>query len=243
LVRQIATGTNTDVAGCSALPPALAVDGDQVAYSVEDARPGLAHATKIIVHAIASNQDVRTISSDQTVGEIDMSKGDLIYIDGTPSPDPYGWLDNTGLMLAPADGSDPTFVTIGPESASLSDGRIVWTNFPRAGFPQIWTNAVEAPAIRLVYRERDTFRGGRASGSGNLVTFATSAGMQIWDATTERTYSAAPSGTAGSSLTSAVNVVSSEGGWLVWAGYREVDGKIVQSLQGLPLDQVPLPAQ
>ena len=76
--------------------------------------------------------------------------------------------------------------------------------------------------------------------SDRYVTFGTHAGISLWDGESRQLYSAWPYGNADPAHGS-VDGAATDGGWLVWSGYVEVDGEIENLIEGVPLSSLEMP--
>ena len=231
--RSLDEGTNTVVGGCAAFVPPVAVDGDQIAYVVEDPTPSSDIATKIVVKSISTGAVVREIKSDVLVGDLDMSGGTVAYVEGTPTDDPYAWLDSTALKASPANDQAPKLIALDLDDMTFAGGRAAWI---RNGMNDLWTGGSDVPSYQVT-DNKDPIRG-NAWASGNLVSFATDSALNIWDAQDYAIHSFTPQSGVPGLDQFAPNAVSANGGWLVWTGYGVQNGQIVTTIAGLPLSDV-----
>ena len=85
------------------------------------------HATTIVVKSLTSGDTVRTIKSDVIVDDLDLSAGNVAYIEGKANAgDPYDPVDPTWLMLSTVDQPTPVRIADNVDGLSFSDGRLAW---------------------------------------------------------------------------------------------------------------------
>ena len=229
--QVIAAGVSKRMSGCTAWPPPVAVDGDLVAYAVEDPSASVPEASTVEVRAISSGALVRTIESSDVVEDVDIDAGDVAFVAGSYTPDALGYLHvlaDRQLMLSTV--SNPTSVLVARDldDVSFSNGRLAWLQTPIYPADRVMTTTV-ADLDLLEVGERAAPFWQDPMTSGRFVSFVANDLLWVWD---DKTGAAHPM-----QAPAYPQLVSTNGGWLVWQGdaLKDTDPAV---LQGLPIDDV-----
>jgi hypothetical protein len=230
--QEVASGTNERVGACSAVAPALAVDDGLVAYATEGPTDQRPNGSTIVIRSLATGEVVREVETQRIVTNLDLSSGDVAYIEGIypADPDPYFPFVDERLMISTAANPEPRLVAHDPSSISFAVDRLAWVDSGTDPESNLTATADGLQAVRIGDQLgppwSDPFT------SGHFVTFAQDGVPQVWDERTNTTYTIETPDRA--------SVVSSDGGWLVWYGYHEVAGDLVIELTGLPISELPV---
>jgi hypothetical protein len=240
--RQVDAGVNIETSGCQAAAPPVAVDGDLIAYVVEDASEAARAATKIVVRSISTGAIVREIKSDATVNDVDMAGGDVSYIEGIPSDvgDPSSRFQSTKLKLSFEDGSPERIIGGGVSAVSFSDGRIVFRHDRSEAFPDVLTTTTDDVlfAQDSVMDNQHELRSDPFA-AGRFVSYPVNSGISIWDGQDDRTYGISPFPVEHGFAPGVVNATSMNAGWLVWASASQENGETVTRISGIPVSELP----
>jgi hypothetical protein len=228
--KQVDQGVANRVEYCNAWPPVVAVDGDLLAYAVESPMPDSPEASTIVVRSVQSGEVVRMVESPLVIGAVDIDNGDVAYIAGDypADPGPYDELVHERLMLSTVNRPDSIVVSRDPDEISFSHGRLSW--FQSGDLPQPCFTATVDNLVPVEVGERSGPPWSDALTSGSFVSFASNDLAWVWDESSGVTYPV--------QVPAYPEIVSTNGGWLVWAGnaLNDADPAI---LQGLPVEDVP----
>ena len=246
---QVAAGTNTDYEYCMAFFAFIAVDGDLVAYAIEDHERASKNATTIVVRSLSSGEIVRTIDTDLYVEAVDISGEDVAFIAGILPDHPYGDLDSPRLGVSVADAPAISWIARDQyvDNFSFANGRLAWLGYP-GDTGQIWTADVND--LQPVALAGDN--GGSLSepySAGEYVTWVDGSGINpgtrinIWSQDDSSVHRVVPFPYGVDPGQGEVWTSSSSGDWLVWAGWIYQSAvEVNEVLQGCPMsDAVGLP--
>ena len=229
--QVIAAGVSKRMSGCSVWPPPVAVDGNLVAYAVEDPSASKPEASTVIVRSITAGEVVRTIESSDVVEDVDIDAGDVAFVAGSYTPDALNYwyvLADRQLMLSTVSNPTPVLVARDLNDVSFSNGRLAWLETPIYPADRVMTTTVADLDLMEVGERVAPFWRDPVS-SGRFVSFVANDLLWVWDDTT---------GAARPMQAPAYpKLVSTNGGWLVWQGdaLKDSDPAV---LQGLPLDDI-----
>ena len=248
--NQLAAGTNTDYEGCGAFFASISIDGDLVAYAVEDHAKASNNASTIVVRSLSSGEVVRTIDTDLYVEQVDLSGDDVAFIAGRLSDDPYADLDSPRLGVSTADSPAISWIAKDQyvDTLSFSNGRLAWLAY-LDNSEQIWTADVRDLKPVALTNDGDR-RYSDPYSTGDYVTWVEASrganfGTQIdiWSREDSAIHSVVPFPYGIDPGQGEVWTSSSSGDWLVWAGsiYQSAT-EMTEVLQGCPMsDAVGLP--
>lgn len=230
--------------------PKAAIDGDLVAYSVEDSTHP-PDGWMIVVYSLSRRAVVRTISTDQAVYDLAISDGAIAYTVGAVDPN-LGFLYDTRLLLSTPDQPAPRQLAVNAYAVRFRDGRIAWgqdTPTQVSGAAQgtrIWSTSLAdlrpVPVSPPPGRGTEQQQAWPATGDG-LVSWASfrldtatpannGERLGVWSLTSALAYEVLPS--PGATLTGIAD------GWLVWINDRFAPNP-VQTVSGIRLASLPLP--
>jgi hypothetical protein len=264
-VRQLQSGVHHRLEGGLAVPPLIKIDGDRVAYAVENTRPGHPLAWRVTLLSLTSGNVERAFDTDLDLFDLDLSGTDICYSEGDAELE-VGFKFNTRLMLSTAEHPEPVEIDRDAYDVAISGGRLAWIEDRAAGSqgsPQpIAPVAMTATVSDLVPQQISKMSqalGSPSPGSSlplmaayypavgdDLVAWRErqSDGTEMgylyrliaWDGSRGAAYQLEP--------TPEVLFASLEGGWLSWYTDTEIgpDGNLVGGrFRGLPLPEIPLP--
>ena len=234
--QVIAAGVSKRMSGCSVWPPPVAIDGDLVAYAVEDPSASEPEASTVIVRSITTDEVVRTIESSDVVEDVDIDVGDVAFVAGSYTPDAQNYwyvLADRQLMLSTVSNPTPVLVARDLDDVSFSNGRLAWLQTPISPADHVMTTTVADLDLLEVGERAAPFWRDPVS-SGRFVSFVANDLLWVWD---DKTGAAHPM-----QAPAYPKLVSTNGGWLVWQGVALKDSDPAV-LQGLPIDDVPGMAQ
>jgi len=137
-VHEIDHGVNRRLEGPSAVSPTIQVDGDTVAYSVEDPGPGRPFGWKLILRSWTTGRIVRTIPTSRSIYSLALDNGNVAYSEGLVDT-PLSFKYSTRLMLSTT--THPTPQEVAPDAfeVAMDGGRLTWTNDRTASQDRIGT--------------------------------------------------------------------------------------------------------
>lgn len=228
--------------------PKMDLDGDRLAYAIEDpSQPPEGWQIRIV--SLPSGTVERTIRIHLHVYDLALSGSAVVYTEGRIDPE-VGFTYDTRLFISRA--ADPAPLQIGSNAYNVAfeDGRFAWSqDLPTAtisGAPhgtRIWTATLAdlrpVPAAPLPGRGTEQYQAWPATGSGFVTwdsarlsltdTSVNGDRLAVWDPHDQVAYELDPSPGA---------VISSAGGgWLVWVNERLE----VPTLSGIPIRDSGLP--
>ena len=250
--HTIATGVNRRLEGGQGVPPALSIDGGQLAYTVESPTPSSPLGWKVIVRDVASGAIRRSLQTRFSVYSVALSDGSVAYSEGLvdqAANSKYAtrlmfWRRGSDAAVKVAD--DAFEVALGGSTiAWVSDATASQGRAGLAQRPWIWVASTDDLVARPAGHEPDgviSWGGLWPASGGGFVTWAdkqdtpshpdsTGDHLVIWDNRTDRAYQVEP--TAGLDLSGVGE------GWLVW--HSEWDP--VPVWRGVRLEALALPAE
>ena len=141
---EIAMGKNTDTESCAAYCPDIAVDGDLLAYAVEDHERASKEATTLVIRSLVTGEIVRTVDTDLYIEDLAISDEDVAFIDGHLSTDPYSDIESPRLIVSTTDSPALRLIETGQyvDSLSFVNGRLAWLG-DEADDEEVWTADVK----------------------------------------------------------------------------------------------------
>ena len=141
---EIAMGKNTDTESCAAYFPDIAVDGDLLAYAVEDHERASKEATTLVIRSLVTGEIVRTVDTDLYIEDLAISDEDVAFIDGHLSTDPYSDIESPRLIVSTTDSPALRLIETGQyvDSLSFVNGRLAWLG-DEADDEEVWTADVK----------------------------------------------------------------------------------------------------
>jgi hypothetical protein len=154
----IAHGTNTRLVsnngtgGLQAVPPLAQVDGDTVAYTLEDPTPARPDGWKIIIASLPDGHVERSVTTAQAIYSLALANGAVAYSEGRLDL-PGSFTYATRLMLSTADRPTPREIAKDTFTVVMAGDRLAWVSDPMASqgqiglaqSPQILTAAIGSP--------------------------------------------------------------------------------------------------
>jgi hypothetical protein len=126
-VHEIDHGVDRRLEGPSAVPPTIQVDGDTVAYSVEDPGPGRPFGWKIVLRSWTTGRVVRTIPTARSIYSLALDGGDVAYSEGLVDTT-LSFKYSTRLMLSTPAHPAPEEVAPDAFEVAMDSGRLAWTD-------------------------------------------------------------------------------------------------------------------
>ena len=224
----MASGTNARLEGLGAPPPPLALDGNQLAFAVQDATAARPWGWQIEVMDLATGHVLRTIPTQEEIYGFGLSAGTVAYSEGTVDTE-RGFIYQTRLMVSTPAAATPREIAADAFELSFRDDRLGWVadvegSQQRSGLertPRVWTatSASWTPVPVTAAPPKPTTQQQWPAAAAGTVSFdqldvtdesGGIATLWLWDSETGR---AEPvSGSLGAILSSL------GGGWLTWAG-------------------------
>ena len=226
---EIATGKNTDTESCAAYFPDIAVDGDLVAYAVEDHERASKEATTLVIQSLVTGEIVRTVDTDLYIEDLDLSGADVAFIAGTLSDDPYSDIESPRLGVSLADSPAISWIAKNQyvDSLSFANGRLAWHAYPD-DYDQIWTADVDDLQPVALTKEDDR-RYSDPYSSGDYVIWVEGSGganfgtqIDIWSPEDSAIYSVVPFPYGVDPGQGQVDNAWTSNGWLLWGGSIDV---------------------
>lgn len=142
----IASGVNRRLEGTSAVPPLVQIDGDMVAYTVEDPAPGREWGWQIIVASATSGTIAHRYPTAFSVYQMTLEGNTVLYTEGLVD-EKQSFKYAMRLMVARSTSS--TALADDAFEVALSDGRAAWISDPdssrnrlgMAQHPQLMTSS------------------------------------------------------------------------------------------------------
>lgn len=223
----VASGTNTRTAyqgECADVnAPALAADGDRVAYTLEAAASGAPLGNRIVLRSLADGSMIRSVMTKGFVAWLGLSAHALAYREALGVQLDGGSVQDAQLMLATADDRTPALVDVHAISAAVSGDLLVWGRFD-ATDASIWTTSLSGGARTHV--AGPSVPDFKAQGEAGSWWVSLSDGYAAWVTSgtlKDAEQSAIPFlwnvGQPSArlvALPTAIDFVSVSGGWLIW---------------------------
>lgn len=243
--RLVATGVQTTAVGVNGPSwPKLALDGDRIAYAIEDhSRAG--DVWQVVVENI-QGEAVRTVQTQRHVYDLGLSGDTIAYSEGTVNPND-GHMGDTQLVLA--NGTDaPRVLGTSVYAIALRDGRLAYGEDHQdvasglAQGTQVWTAATPDWVPEAIgpfpYPGVEALQEWPASGNGFVSWGSVRNGdvraemgdqLCVWSPVARAAYQV--EGEMGAVL-SAIG-----GGWIAWTNRRDSS----LDVRAMPVDQLPMP--
>ena len=121
----VATGVHNRLTAGSAAPALARVDGDLVAYGVQDPRAGAPLGWSIIVKSLVTGDTIRTIDTDLDLYDFDISDGNVVYSEGKTDPD-LDFKYDTRLMISTPSDATPLVIAQDAFEVAAGHARFAW---------------------------------------------------------------------------------------------------------------------
>ncbi len=162
----IASGTNRRLEGPGAVPPLVQIDGDLVAYTVEDPTPDRPWGWQVNVISRSSGKVVARYPTSLSIYQMALEDETLLYSEGAVDEE-RSFKYATRLVLATPEAPSGTVIAKDAFELALSDGRLVWVSDPEssegqlgmAQHPQVVTTTIGAPPDQSQVLTDPQFRG------------------------------------------------------------------------------------
>lgn len=226
--------------------PVAAIDGDLVAYAVEDpTRPP--DGWRIVVWSLSRQTVVRTILSDQSVYDLSIWHGTIAYTVGRVDPK-LGFTYDTRLLVSSPDSPTPRQLATNAFEVRLRDGRIAWSQDAptivtgAAVGTRIWTAAladlrplVVSPPVGQGIEQRQAWP---STGEGLVAWASFRLDIGHADNDGERLCLWSPGTILPVEVRPPLGAILSgiADGWVVWTN----DRPDVETISGIPLGSIPL---
>ncbi len=245
--RVVDSGVQRDVppgATYGASWPELDLDGDRLAYAIEDPAHG-SDGWKIVVRSVSTGAVEREVATELPVYDLALDGPDVAWSEGRIDPD-IGFTYDTRLMVSMAARPGPRKVADHAYEVDFDAGRLAWgqdtpvTVTGAAQHTRIWTATVPdfepEPASPIPQQGIERYQAWPQTGSG-FVTWESyrfseadislNADMLcFWNPADGHAYEVNP--TRGADLT------SSDGGWFVWTDLRLE----TPTVSGIPISEL-----
>ena len=191
----VADGVNRRREDGSPSVPLTAVQGGQIAYTVESATADWPYGWKIVVRSLADGAVVREIQTRYSVWYMVIDNGNVLYSEVPPEENGGG---AGGLMLSTVDHPEPVQVADNGSDMSIDGTRIVWSgvddlvvNAPVVNEAVYTATLDDLNPVRLSQPVQGY--GGRFPAAGDgLVTWSEPDtawdDLFVWDSRTNQTY-------------------------------------------------------
>jgi hypothetical protein len=223
----VASGTNLRTAfeaQCADVnPPALAIDGDRVAYTLEATASGAPLANRIVVRSLADGSTVRSVTTKGFVAWLGLGAHALVYREALGVQLDGSSVQDAQLMLATADDRAPELVDSHVISAAVSGDLLAWGRFD-ATDASIWTTSLgNGPRTHVAGPSAPDFKAQGEAGSWwvslteGYAAWATSGTLKggeqsaipfLWNVGQPSARLVA--------LSTAIDLVAVTDGWLIW---------------------------
>jgi hypothetical protein len=223
----VASGTNLRTAfegECADVnAPALAIDGDRVAYTLEATASGAPLGNRIVVRSLADGSTVRSVMTKGFVAWLGLGAHSLVYREALGLQLDGSSVQDAQLMLATADDRAPELVDSHVISAAVSGDLLAWGRFD-ATDASIWTTSLgNGPRTHVAGPSVADFKAQGEAGSrwvsltdryaawvtsGTLKGGEQSAIPFLWNVGQPSARLVA--------VSTAVDMVAVSGGWLIW---------------------------
>ncbi len=243
--RQLDAGVqhqNETSEGFGASSPALNLDGDRLAYAIEDpSRPPV--GWKIVVRSVASGRVEREIPTDLPVCDVAIDGEDVAWTEGRTDPD-IGFTYDTRLMLSTAAQPAPRHIAAHAYEVDFDAGRIAWnqdrpvTITGAAQHSRMWSatspDFEPEPVSPIPQQGIERYQAWPQTGDGfvtwesfrwdETVRDSDADRFCLWNPADGLAYEVAP--------TRGVNSSGSDGGWFVWTDWRS------DTISGIPIKEL-----
>lgn len=211
----------------------VAVDGDLVAYSLGDPRPGDRNGSQIIVGRLSTGEVVRRIASDLAIFDLAISDGNLVFSAGRFTSNPYDQVFDTELFLSTDENPEPCFIVDGAYDVAAQGDQLVWVAKSYGGLVRATVSEIEQDggcrAPNALAIELADF-----PSEGDDLFAWSGYGLDLWNPATDDVRTLADA--YGSTAQAFGPILSSiGGGWLAWASHVEQDGRDMWPLNAAPL--------
>jgi len=160
----IASGTNKRHEGSGAIPPLVQIDGDRVAYTVEDPTPARPWGWQVVVVSRSTGVVLEKYPTALSIYQMALSGESVLYSEGLVD-EQRSFKYATRLMLASPEVPGATQIALDAFEVAFADGRLVWVTDPgssegqlgMAQHPHIATSRIEDARIEIL-SDRPAFK-------------------------------------------------------------------------------------
>jgi len=248
--RPLVSGVSRRLEGGQGVPPPVQIDGDRLAYAVEDPTPERPLGWKIVLRSLRSGRIEREVRTALSIYSLGLSGTTIAYSEGFVDQ-ALNFKYRTDLMVSAADHPAPIELAKDAFEVAVDGHRIAWVSDPQpsqeqsglAMHPRILTATLEDLAPVAISHEPDSnpTRGAYwpAAGDGLISWADDQVGatgpnrgrlLVVWSEKSGAAVQLEPAHTNISALTE---------GWLLWYDDTDADHGIV--VHGIRLTDVPLP--
>ena len=240
----VADGVNSRKEDGSPSVPLTAVQGGQIAYTVESATADWPYGWKIVVRSLADGAVVREIQTRYSVWYMVIDNGNVLYSEVPPEENGGG---AGGLMLSTVDHPEPVQVADNGSDMSIDGTRIVWSgvddlvvNAPVVNEAVYTATLDDLNPVRLSQPVQGY--GGRFPAAGDgLVTWSEPDtawdDLFVWDSRTNQTYQIAGQHDT-LSHRYGTYLCNIGGGWLTWSVSLTTDTQLLAEFDGIKTEDL-----
>jgi hypothetical protein len=153
----VASGTNKRHEGSGAIPPLVQIDGDRVAYTVEDPTPERPWGWQVVVVSRSTGTVIEKYPTALSIYQMALSGDSVLYSEGLVD-EQRSFKYATRLMLATPEAPGATQIAQDAFEVAFADGRLVWVSDPdssegqlgMAQHPQIATSKIDDARIQIL---------------------------------------------------------------------------------------------
>lgn len=132
----VASGVNQRLEGDGAVPPLVQIDGDHVAYSIEDPAPGRPWGWQVVVVSVSSGAVLDRYPTSLSIYQMALSGETVLYSEGLVD-EQRSFKHSTHLMLAKPDAPSGTLIADDAFEVAFADGRLAWVTDPESSQGQL----------------------------------------------------------------------------------------------------------